>query len=184
MSVQARIRVPGRAWGLAAGSRTVIVVSVPTTGPVTGPKGVRLLRRLDPETNRLSPPLARVGCDVGVAVGSRAAWTLDACTGVLARRDLRTLAIERQTQTQVLPQTPALGYGSVWLASRGGTLRIDPVTFRTSARIPARSLQLAAGSGFVWALDTGSGGRPPTVRKIDPATNRVVNATSIALPSR
>jgi streptogramin lyase len=177
--VQARIRVPGRAWGVAAGSRNVIVVSVPTRGPVTGPRGVRFLRRVDPKTNRLSPPLARLGCDVGVAVGSRAVWTFDACSGVLARRDPATLQLVRQTRTHVLWQVPALGFGSVWLASRGGTLRIDPVTLHTSARIGARSLSVAVGSGSVWALDTGGGRRPPTIRKIDPATNRVVKAATI-----
>jgi len=183
MRVQARIRVPGRAWGLVAGARTVIVVSVPTPGAVTGPQGVRLLRRLDPKTNHLSPPLARVGCDVGIAVGSYAVWTLDACTGMLARRNPRTLQVERQTPTHVLSQVPVLGFGSIWLASRGGTLRIDPVTLHIRARIPARSLELTVGSGSIWALDTGAGRRPPTIRKIDPTTNRVVKATTISLPS-
>ncbi len=183
MRVQARIRVPGRAWGLAAGSRTVIVASVPSPGPVTGPQGVRLLRRLDPETNHLSPPLARFGCDVGIAVGSQAVWTLDACTGMLARRNPRTLQVERQTATHVLSQVPALGFGSIWLASRAGTLRIDPVTLHIRARIPERGLELSVGSGSIWALDTGAGRRPPTIRKIDPTTNRVVTTTTIFVPS-
>jgi hypothetical protein len=181
LRVAARLRVPGRAWGVAAGAGNVVVVSVPTRGPVTGPQGVRLLRRIDPETNRLSPPLARIDCDVGVAVGSRAVWTFDACSGVLARRDPRTLRVVRQTRTGVLSQVPALGFGSLWLASRGGTLRIDPVTLRVSKRIAARSLAVTIGSGSVWALDTGGGRRPATIRKIDPATNRIVKAMTIAL---
>lgn len=181
LRVQARIRVPGRAWGVAAGPRHVVVVSVPTSGPVTGPQGDRVLRRIDPETNRLSPPLARLGCDVGVAVDARAVWTFDACSGVLARRDPDTLKVERQTRAHVLSQVPALGFDSVWLASRGGTLRIDPVTLGVRARIPARSLAIAVGSGSVWALDTGGGRLPPTIRKIDPTTNRVVKAARISV---
>jgi hypothetical protein len=92
----ARVDVPGRAWGVAAGRQSVIVISVPTNGSVSGPDGPRLLRRLNPKTNELSRPLARLTCDAGVAVTSRAVWTLDACTGVLARRDPRTLEVRRE----------------------------------------------------------------------------------------
>ena len=171
--VVARVRVPGRAHGVAAGPRNVIVVSVPTDGPVVGPGGTRLLRRLDPRTNELSKPLARLTCDVGVAVGARAVWTLDACTGRLARRDPRTLEVRRQRAMHVLSQAPVLAFGSLWLARRGGTLRVDPTTLRVLAVIPARSVAVAAGSGFVWAFDAGWVRRRPAVRKIDPRTNRV-----------
>lgn len=172
----ARIRIPGRAWGIAAGPRSVIVVSVPTEGPVSGPSGTRFLRRLDPRTNRLSAPLARATCDVGVAVGSQAVWTLNACTGILARRDPLTLKVRRQRAMHVLSQTPVLGFGSLWLARRGGTLRVDPTTLRTLAVIPARSVVVAVGSGSVWALDVGGPRRRPQVRKIDPRTNRVLGS--------
>lgn len=175
----ARVGVPGRAWGVAAGPKDVVVLSVPGRGPVTGPDGTRFLYRLDPATDRLSPPLARVGCDVGLAVGADAVWSFDSCTGVLARRDSRTLRVVKQVKTGVLSQKPALGFRSVWLASRGGVLRIDPVTLVTVARIPARSLTLAVGGGFVWALD----GLHRTVRKIDPGTNRVVGRIEIATDS-
>lgn len=180
--LQARIRVPGRAWGVAAGGGNVIVVSVPTRGPVMGPDGVRLLRRLDPVTNRLSAPLARLSCDVGLVVARRAVWTLDACTGMLARRDPRTLKVVRQTRIGVLSQTPVLRFGSVWLASRGGTVRVNPTTLSTTAVIPARSVAVATDSESVWALDVGGSRRRPAVRKIDPQTNRVVGAATIAAP--
>lgn len=175
----ARVRVPGRAWGVAAGPRDVVVLSVPGRGPVTGPDGTRFLYRLDPATNRLSPPLARVDCDVSLAVGADAVWSFDSCTGVLARRDSRTLRVVRQVKTGVLSQTPTLGFRSVWLASRGGVLRIDPVTLVTVSRIPARSLMLAVGRGSVWALD----GLHHVVRRIDPRTNRVVGRIEIATQS-
>jgi streptogramin lyase len=179
----ARIPVPGRAWGIAAGPRNAIVVSVPTHGPVSGPEGTRFLRRLDPKTNKLSAPLARLTCDVGIAVGSQAVWTLDSCTGTLARRDPRTLKVRQQRAMHVLSQTPALGFGSLWLARRGGTLRVDPTTLRVLAVIPARSILAAVGSGSVWALDAGDFRRRPTVRKIDPKTNRVVGSPFFVGPT-
>jgi hypothetical protein len=70
-----------------------------------------------------------------MAIGFRAVWTLDTCSGSLSRRDPRTLKVERRRKLGVLLQTPALGFGSVWLASRGGVRRIDPRTLRTVAMI-------------------------------------------------
>jgi virginiamycin B lyase len=171
--VVARVRVPGRAAGVAAGPRGAVVLSVPTSGPITGPDGPRLLRRIDIDNGKLSRPLVRVTCDVGVTVGARAVWTYNACTGVLARRDRRTLAVLRQRAMHVLSQSPAFGFGSLWLARRGGTLRVDPVTLRVVAEIPARSVVVTIGAGYVWAFDAGNPGRRPTIRRIDPRTNRL-----------
>jgi streptogramin lyase len=172
----ARVRVPGRAWGVAAGRENVIVVSVPTGGPVSGPDGPRLLSRLNPKTNELSPPLARLICDAGVTVALQAVWTLDACNGVLARRDPHTLEVRRERAMRVLSQTPVFAFGTLWLARRGGTLRVDPTTLRVRAVIPARSVALAAGAGFVWAFDAGGVRRRPALRRIDPRTNRVIGS--------
>jgi streptogramin lyase len=163
-------RVPGRAWGVTAGTHEILVLSVPHGGPVTGPSGTRLLQRFDPRTGRLSAARARLSCDAGMAVGFGAVWTLDACTGSLSRRDSRTLRIVRQRKLGVLSQTPALGFGSIWLASRGGVRRIDPTTLQTVAVIPARSLTVVVGDGAVWAFDPAH----DVLRRIDPRTNRVV----------
>jgi hypothetical protein len=179
--LEARIRVPGRAWGVAAGPGNVIVVSAPTRDAVRGPEGARVLHRLDVDTNRLSEALVRLTCDVGVAVGRRAVWTLDACTGTLARRDPRTLRVERHRRMHVLSQTPVLGFASLWLARRGGALRVDPMTLRVRAVIPARSVALAVDSESVWALDVGGSGRSPAVREIDPRTNRVVGTSTLSV---
>ena len=168
----ARVGVPGRAWGLAAGPRSVIVLSVPSPAPVTGQAGARVLRRIELSTNRLSRPLARLGCDVGLAVGYGAVWTFDACTGVLARRNPRMLQVDRQSRFRAPSQTPVLGFGSVWLASRGGVLRLEPRTLKIQATIPARSLSLAIDAKAVWALDPAHS----IIRKIDPRTNLVVGA--------
>jgi streptogramin lyase len=169
MRLIARVHVPGRAWGVAAGRTAVVVLSVPHRGAVTGPAGRRALHRLDTDTNRLSPPLAELDCDAGIAVGYGAVWTFDSCTGTLARRDPPTLRVLRQRRFESPGQTPALGFGAVWLASRAGVLRIDPVTLRLRATIPARSLTVTVGADAVWALDHAHA----RVRRVDPRTNRV-----------
>jgi hypothetical protein len=171
-AVVARIHVPGRAWGVGAGPAGVIVVSVPTSGPVSGPDGIRLLRRINPETSRLSAPISRVDCDVGVTSGARAVWTLDGCTGVLVRRAPASLGVLRQRKFRVVSQAPLIGLGSVWLASRSGVLRLDAATLQPVARIPARSTSLTSGDGAIWAFDPAHA----TLRRIDPLTNRVTSA--------
>jgi streptogramin lyase len=173
--VVARIRLRGHAWGIAAGRAVVVAVSVPAAAVQTGPKGPRLLRRIDPVTNRLAPPLTRLGCDAGIAVGDRAVWTLDVCTTVLARRDAATLRVVLQRKFAAVSQTPVLAFGSIWLASRGGVLRVDPATLRIVRRIPARSLSLTVGTGSVWAFDPPHG----RVREIDPATSRVIGSIGV-----
>jgi hypothetical protein len=168
LKIAARVRVSGRAWGVAAGTRQVLVLSVPHSGPVTGPAGTRVLRRLDPTSGRFFTARAQLRCDAGMAVGLGAAWTLDSCTGSLSRRDLRTLRVERQQKLRVLSQTPALGFGSIWLASRSGVRRIDPRTLQTVAVIPVHSLTVFVGDAAVWAFDPVHN----RLNRIDPRTNR------------
>jgi hypothetical protein len=180
MRVAAQIRVPGRAFGLAAGGDHVFVVSVPTSGPVTGPSGLRQVRRVDPRTNRISRPLVRLNCDPGIAVGRRAVWTTNPCDGWLVRRDLRTL--EPTARKRVPRQmTPVLGFGSVWLVGGNRVLRVDRRSLRVLASIPARGTTAAAGAGAVWVLSMGNGIRG-SVTRIEPRTNRVVGRPILIAP--
>jgi streptogramin lyase len=166
------IRVPGRAFGLAAGGRHVFVVSVPGRGPVTGPGGARLLRRVDPETNTVSRPLARLNCDPGMAVAKDVLWTTNPCDGWLVRRDADTLS---PTGRMRVPRwkAPVLGFGSVWLVGGNRLLRVDPERLRVVASIPVKGTTAAVGEAAVWVLSMGNGIRG-SVRKVDPRTNRVV----------
>jgi streptogramin lyase len=166
------IPVPGRAFGLAAGGRHVFVVSVPGRGPVTGPGGTRLLRRVDPETNSLSPPLARLNCDPGMAVAKDVLWTTNPCDGWLVRRDVHTLS---STGRMRVPRgkTPLLGFGSVWLVGGNHLLRVDPERLRVVASIPVKGTTAAVGEGAVWVLSMGNGIRG-SVSKVDVRTNVVV----------
>ena len=166
------IRVPGRAVGLAARGRHVLVVSVPRSGPVTGPSGRRLLRRIDPQTNRLSPPLVELDCDPGIAVGRAAVWTTDPCAGWLVRRDPATL---RPTGRVRVPRwhVPVLGFGSVWLVGGKKLFRVDPGTLVVQAWIRARGDTAAAAAHAMWVLSWGGAVRG-TVTRVDPKTNRVI----------
>jgi streptogramin lyase len=176
------IRVPGRAFGLAARGRQVLVVSVPGSGAVTGPSGRRRLHRIDPKTNRLSPPLVGLDCDPGIAIGTAAVWTTDSCSGALVRRDPKTL---RPTGRIEVPSTYGitLGFGSVWLVGGERVRRVDPETLRIKASIAARGTSAAIGANAVWVLSMGNGVRG-NVTRIDPRTNRVVGRSIPIVPKR
>lgn len=167
----ATVRIPGRAFGLAAGPEQVLVVSVPTRGRVTGPAGPRLLRRLDPRTNRVSPPLSRLECDPGMAITRDATWTTDPCAGTLVRRDPQTLAATGFRRVGRW-RAPVAGFGSVWIVGPSSVTRVDPKTLRVIARIPVGGSAATVGEGALWLL--GCWGCDTTViRRIDPHTNRV-----------
>jgi hypothetical protein len=174
------VRVPGRAFGLAARGRQVLVVSVPKSGPVTGPGGRPYLRRVDPKTNRLSRPLVELDCDPAIALGSAAVWTTDACSGVLVRRDANTLRPIGQID---LPTTYGitLGFGSVWLLTGDRVLRVDQKTLRVAASIAVRGTSAAVGLNNVWVLSMGDGVRG-NVTRIDPRTNRIVGRSIPIVP--
>jgi streptogramin lyase len=174
------IRVPGRAFGLAARGRQVLVVSAPSSGPVTGPGGRRHLHRVDPKTNRLSPPLVELDCDPGIAIGTAAVWTTDPCSGALVRRDPKTLRpsgrIEVPTSYGI-----TLGFGSVWLVTGNRVLRVDPETLHIRASIAVRGTSAAIGANAVWVLSMGNGIRG-NVTRVDPRTNRVVGRSIPIVP--
>lgn len=168
----ASVRVPGRAVGLAAGHERVLVVSVPTRGRVTGPAGLRLLRRIDPRANRVSRPLVRLECDPGMAITRDATWTTDPCVGTLVRRDPRTLAATGFRRVGRW-RAPVAGFGSVWLVGPDSVTRVDPETLRVIARIPAGGTVATVGEGALWLLDCW-GCDTSVIHRIDPGTNRVV----------
>jgi sugar lactone lactonase YvrE len=174
------IRVPGRAFGLAARGRQVLVVSVPSVGPLTGPGGRRHLHRVDPDTNRLSRALVELDCDPGIAIGVAAVWTTDPCSGALVRRDPKTL---RPVGRIEVPTTHGitLGFGSVWLVTGERVVRVEPNTLRIAASIAVRGTSVATGPDAVWVLSMGNGVRGNLTR-IDPRTNRVVGRSIPIVP--
>src|SRR5262245_53278067 len=81
------------------------------------------------------------------------------------------------TRTHVSGLSLTTGYGAVWIIGGGVIYRVDPVTARTVATIPAlgtggKPSGIAAGAGAVWAT---SAGDRPGVYRIDPRTSRVTS---------
>jgi DNA-binding beta-propeller fold protein YncE len=168
-------RVPGRLFGLAAGGAGAWVVIVPTTGPTTGPRGVRHLYRLDARSGLQGKPL-RLGCDPALAVDRAVVWVVDQCRGRLLRvtprgRIDRSVAVPRWT-------APVLGFGSIWLVGGGRVLRLDRRALEPIATIAVRGMGAATSRDGLWVLDHGDG-VVGFLRKIDPRTNRVVATVEI-----
>lgn len=175
----ARVAVPGRAFGLATGDRDVLSVSAPTNGPITGPSGVWLIRRIDPATNRISSPLVRLDCYPAMAIARDAVWTADECSGSLTRRDPQTLAATGSLSLSPAYRVPVSGFGALWLIGPQNVLRIDPDKLAVVATIRARGVAAAVGAGGIWVLDMGNGVRG-SVRMIDPATNRIARVFKVS----
>jgi hypothetical protein len=167
----ATVRVPGRAWGLAAGRGQVLVVSAPARGPLTGPGGPRELRRIDPATDQLSAPLVRLDCDPLITIARRVIWTVDPCKGKLAARSPETL---EATSFRDVPRwgTPVIGFGSLWVVGSRSLVRLDLNTLRIVARIRVGGASPVVGGGALWLLDY-RGGRGEVIHRIDPHKNRV-----------
>jgi hypothetical protein len=178
----ATVRVPGRLWALGTGPGGVVVQWNPDRAANTGPAGPRVLRRLDTRTNRLTGASLRVRCDQQSLVGPRAVWTIDQCTGTLARRDPATLRAKRTVDLPSPSYTrPVLAFGSLWVAAGNRVVRVHPITLRVLATVWSDADALTAGNGLLWLLDTGDGATG-TLTKVDPRTNRVVGAAVRVAP--
>jgi hypothetical protein len=171
--VTASARVPGRLVGLSAGGAGAYVVYAPTSGPLTGPRGIRVLRRLDPKTGRVTGAAHSFDCDLSVLVGRAAIWTVDFCTWRLARREPRTLQALVETDSPRTATFATLGFGSVWVSGASRLIRLDPMTLRVQARLWVRGAVAGAGERALWIIDGGF------VKQLDPRTNRVVRTFRI-----
>ncbi len=169
--VSARVRVPGRLWGLAAGRAGVWIVAL--AGRRVTPNTPREVRRLDTRTNTVGPPLVSSMCDFSLAVGLRRLWVSDLCAETVTPVGKR---VGRPTPVGTASVGLAVGGGAVWVLSQSeqSVRRLDARTGRLVARIRVRGIWLAAeGANRVWVLDMGDG-RAGFVRTIDARTNRVV----------
>jgi streptogramin lyase len=158
-------RVPGLLWGeVAAGPAGVWIQSVPSRR-VTGAAGPRILWRVNPRSLELTRVM-RLKCDAQLAV-TRTVWALDMCNGSVFRPSQEPVDVSG-TGADI-----AIGAGSVWVTDGSVVHRVDPVTRKVSARIAARGSTLRVGEDAVWVLDVGDA-VVGWLRRIDPATNRVV----------
>jgi hypothetical protein len=168
--VVAAARVPGRLVNIFAGRAGAYVLYAPTSGPLTGPGGPRVLQRLDPATARLVGKPVFSNCDLSVVVGRKAMWTIDFCTWQVARREPRTLEVLRERPSPRMATFATLAFGSVWVSGGSRLVRFDPDTLRVQARLWVRGALAAAGEGGIWIVDG------VWLRMIDPRTNRIARS--------
>jgi hypothetical protein len=100
-----------------------------------------------------------------IALGAGSVWLADPLAGVVLRVDPTNLREVARIATGAITAL-AFGSGGVWAVGKPGILRIDPVTSRVTAMLPAAQvegvLMVATGAGWVWA------GSAELVARLDP----------------
>jgi streptogramin lyase len=162
--------LPHRLRSLAVGESGVWLQSIPRRGPAVGPRGSRIVSRLDPTTMKVHRAF-RLTCDASLLTDGPDLWALDNCTGVLRRFNARQGEFDRSVKTAPGSLGLMRGFGSLWVSNGATVRRIDPVRRVVVASIRSEGPFIAAGEGFVWVLDWGDGG---WLRRIDPSTNQLV----------
>src|SRR6266567_1244378 len=134
LTVLSRIRVPHRAWQLAAGDGALFTQEA---GPT--------ITRVDPATGRVGP-IARVGAVAAMAVAGRLLWVVRLARSPrgapppLLALNLDTLTVEHSV---ALPDQPGWGGGDIavaggliWIAGTHSLVAIDPARARLVAIVP------------------------------------------------
>src|SRR6266567_2713289 len=100
-----------------------------------------------------------------IALGAGSVWLADPLAGLVLRVDPTNLRVVARIATGAITAL-AFGSGGVWAVGKPGILRIDPVTSRVTAMLPAAQvegvLMVATGAGWVWA------GSAELVARLDP----------------
>ena len=138
-SVTRRIR-PVHVGPIAIGSDAVWLIQYGT------------LTRVDPAVNAVSSRRA-VRADGEVAADDRWVWVAESFEDIVWRVDARGRGEQQPVQVGTGPSGIALGFGSVWVSSRDGTVsRIDPVTRRVieTIRVGQTVNGIAIAAGVVW----------------------------------
>jgi hypothetical protein len=143
-----------------------------------------VLWRIDAETNEAVPLENTRGAE-WPAVGEGFAWVtvcqgsgsdgcgqpsvlkLDPVTGVT----LATIALP------AYPWQIGVGFGSVWVSTAEGLVRIDASSGRVLGTVPGRFDLLAMAGGWIWASS-----EPRAIVRIDPSSSEVVGTTSVPDP--
>ncbi len=177
--VLATIRVPGRLTVIAGGAAGVFSEWVPTRGAFTGPRGTRLISRIDPLNNRLVGPRLRLSCDAKMAVDGSRLWVDDVCSNRVAAFDARTgKQLTRWVSVNGEPRALVAGFGDAWVATYSGVTRIAGESGRIAAQIELRSpILMTTSSRAVRVLSS----QPARLHLIDPKTN-VRQSLTIDLP--
>jgi streptogramin lyase len=107
----------------------------------------------------------------------RRVWVLDTCDGTLRQFDPETDSWTDPIRTGPWATSITSGFGSIWVSDGaivGGktVYRVDPRRRVVTARIRAKAVHLASDETMLWIL--GGDGTTSWLRRIDPATNRIV----------
>lgn len=166
--ISRRRSLPHQLRSIAAGRRGVWVQTFRGRAPIRTRRGHGIVSRLDPRTLRLRRAF-RLTCDASLQPDGDVLWVLDYCDGSLRRFDPKS---GRLSGPVAAPGAMGLsaGFGAIWVSDGSMVRRVDDG--RVVAEIRVRGL-VAAGERFVWVLDAGNG-VVGWLRRIDPATNRVV----------
>jgi streptogramin lyase len=171
-------RIAGREFAphtlrdVVASRGAVWVQTIPGRKPTEGPKGERVVSRLDATTLRLHRAF-RAMCDVSLEPVAASLWVLDNCDGTLRRFDARRGVLSPPLANSGGAWGLTSGFGSVWVAAGSSVLRIDPRRRAVVARIRVEANDIAAGANAVWVLDRWDP-MGAWLRRIDPATNRLI----------
>jgi streptogramin lyase len=173
-AITGRSLAPHTLRSVVASRIGVWVQTMPGRGPIRGPKGARIVSRLDPSTLRLRRAF-RLACDASLQPLGSALWVLDHCNGTLRRFRARAGLLSRPVKVSTGAWGLTSGFGSMWVADGSSVLRIDPLRGSLVARVRVEANAVVAGAGFVWVMDSWNavGG---WLRRIDPATNRLIGA--------
>ena len=178
--VVATVEAGGRVARLASGPSGAWAEVVTGRGAITGPRGPRLIARLDAARTAVGRPSFPRRCDSPFAVGRGELWVADACAGTVSRvRTRGRRGLVDPVAVGAEPSSVALGHGSVWVASAvdGTVTRISRATGAVQARIAAGSPRVLATAGNrVWV-----GSADGEVSAIDPLTN-AVGSGPLAIP--
>lgn len=157
-----------------------------TTWALIGPWASTELAAIDQASGRVTyEPIHRVGWiaadDTGRTPGLYAVTTSGRAMRV-ATRD----APAWTASTGRIESPPAVGLGSVWVASRGGLYRLDAATGHTQAVVPLESdgAFLTLGDGRIWvaSFHEAAGSERYELLELDPEHDRVVARASLDGP--
>ena len=139
------------------------------------PPGV--LSRIDPATNKVVSKIPIPPGSFTAAFDAGSVWITSTKNNLLTRVDAKTEKVVAKIPVGPTPRFLATGLGGVWTLNQGdgSVSRVDPATNKVSATIevgvPGAGGDIAVGEGAVWVTAIGK-----PLSKIDPATNRVVDA--------
>ena len=186
-------RIPfesGRATqALVFPSRPIFALAVGsgTTWALVGPWGSLKLAAVDQATGRstIRPLRTRIGWIAADNVGDSPGLFGVTSNGQAVRLGRNGRVVWR-AKTDAIQAPPAVGFGSVWVASRIGLYRINAVSGRGKLKLPIRgaAAELAIGGGYVWMISfrVTKAGESYELFKIGPHGTHVVKHVELAGP--